>query len=199
MRYYNYTSFCIICQVIFCADLRICGRPRGSVSLRLGHARGLIAHRAIIQHPRAASLPRLSFSRANVVRHYNIPINSACSSKRRNQYNRPKNSKNYIHNSNGYQILFFVIRPSIISHIHFSVSLHSLHYAMCALPFEFHTQEEINSANRQANRGYYPTDFAKQNKYRRNNLKCFPEIRPKYNFSLLLTAHICSRSAAQPS
>ena len=27
MRCYNYTSFCIICQVIFCAGLRICGRP----------------------------------------------------------------------------------------------------------------------------------------------------------------------------
>ena len=31
---------------------------RGRLSLRLGHARGLTAHRAVIQDPRAATLPR---------------------------------------------------------------------------------------------------------------------------------------------
>ena len=40
--------------MIFVASSTASGPP---FSLRLGHARGLTAHRAVIQHPRAASLP----------------------------------------------------------------------------------------------------------------------------------------------
>ena len=36
--------------------------------LRFGHARGLTAHRAVIQHPRAATLPRRSANRIDKIR-----------------------------------------------------------------------------------------------------------------------------------
>jgi hypothetical protein len=47
----------VVASLVVAQSTFYCGRPRGSVALRLGPARGLIAHRAIIQHPRAASLP----------------------------------------------------------------------------------------------------------------------------------------------
>ena len=162
--------------------------------MRLGHARGLIVHRTIIQYPRAASLPLPYVATVILVR----------LSKCHNKSNNQKKSSNYINNAKGYQISFFLVRPSIVSYIHFFVSVlaypnHTLRYAMRTLPAEFHTQEAINSASGKAKRRYYHTYFAHQKRYKRNKLKCFPKICPKQNFPLFFTAHIFSRSAAQPS